>query len=221
MDSLLTLDKHGILAAAVIALLLILLGGFMGIFFFLVLLWFLILSAVATRYGKKKKKMLGVYEESRGWKNVVANGIMPVIVAVAYFVNAHVGFIDPTALVVAYVASVGAVTADKFASEIGVLDGDPIMLFTLKPARKGVSGAVTWLGLAAGLLASMLIGAALVFEEGFPIYMLVVIISGFVGNIVDSALGYFENKGIGNKYTSNFACALAGAVAAVLLLPLF
>jgi uncharacterized membrane protein len=40
-------------------------------------------------------------------------------------------------------------------------------------------------------------------------------IAGFVGNVVDSMLGYYEEKGVGNKSTSNLVCGLVGAIAAI------
>jgi uncharacterized membrane protein len=43
-------------------------------------------------------------------------------------------------------------------------------------------------------------------------------VSGFVGGLVDSMLGYYEERGIGSKYTSNLFCALAGAALAVALI---
>ena len=43
------------------------------------------------------------------------------------------------------------------------------------------------------------------------------------GNFIDSLLGHFEEKRIGNKYTSNLVCSVAGAAlcaAALYLLPI-
>jgi uncharacterized membrane protein len=44
--------------------------------------------------------------------------------------------------------------------------------------------------------------------------------SGFCGGLVDSLLGYYEEKGIGNKYTSNAICGIAGALIAMLIVGL-
>ena len=38
--------------------------------------------------------------------------------------------------IIGFVASVAAITADKFESEIGIFDGMPRMIFTFKKAKK-------------------------------------------------------------------------------------
>jgi uncharacterized protein (TIGR00297 family) len=218
MFNFLTLDKEGILAAILLGAALLLFGGtYYGLFFLGVLLWFLLLSSIVTWIGKKRKKAFGVYEKNRGWRNVVANGGVPLIIAAIYHYGA--GFLVPNnLLIVSYVASVAAITADKFSSEIGVLGGRPTMLVTLKKVKQGTSGAVTWLGIFSGLLASALVGLVLIGDANFSTYMLMVVFSGFIGNAVDSILGYFENKGVGNKFTSNALCALSGWLVCLLVL---
>ena len=47
--------------------------------------------------------------------------------------------------------------------------------------------------------------------------MIAVTIAGVMGSFADSALGYFEEKGIGNKYTSNFICGLVAGLASMAL----
>ena len=140
------------------------------------LLFFLVLSEFATEAKKRKEMGLGLYERSRGWKNVVANGGIPLILAFAYFLNSAYGFGIAGVIVIAYVASVAAVTADKFASEIGVLDGTPITLLTLKKAKKGASGAVTLLGLGASLAATLAISAGIFLLHGSAAYFAVIVI---------------------------------------------
>ena len=44
-----------------------------------------------------------------------------------------------------------------------------------------------------------------------------VIVGGFVGSVVDSMLGYYEEKGIGNKYTSNLVCGICGGIVGMML----
>ena len=126
--------------------------------------------------------------------------------------------------VVGFAAAVAAITADKFASEIGMLDGMPVSLLSRKTVRKGTSGGVTWLGLAVSALAALIIAAVLVplgISQGLGLgpWLAVGIITlcGLAGSLVDSLLGYYEERGIGNKFTSNFACSLAGAVIGIAL----
>lgn len=222
MQTIFTLDREGATTAAVMGVAVLFFGGAlgMGLFFLFELLFFLVLSKFATEAKKRKKMGLGLYERSRGWKNVVANGGIPLILAFAYFLNSAYGFGMAGVIVIAYVASVAAVTADKFASEIGVLDGTPITLLTLKKAKKGASGAVTLLGLGASLAATLAISAGIFLLHGSAAYFAVIVIAGFTGSLMDSVFGYFEERGTGNKYTTNIACAITGAAVGAALLML-
>lgn len=219
MPNVLTLNKEGIMVACVLGLLLLLFGSDKGLFFLAVMLWFLVLSAVVTELGRRRKETIGVFEKARGWRNVIANGIIPLFIAALYFFNLRSGVIlNSNILIVSYVASVAAITSDKFASELGVLNGKPTMLLTLKKVKQGVSGGVTGLGLIAGILGSLLIGATLITNGQFAFYLEVVAVGAFLGNLADSALGYYEEKGIGNKFTSNIVCAFVGWLVSLVLL---
>ncbi len=222
MASLFTLNVSGVFVALIFGVLILALGLGMWWFFMAVLIDFLVLSAIATKAKDEVKMHMKGYEKTRSWKNVTANGLVPVVLVVAYFFNS-VYFTVPTGvLVFAFIASVCAITADKFASEFGVLDGEPIMLLTMKPTRKGRSGAVTGFGTLMGAVASLLIGITAFAIGGSLSVFVVVVVSGIFGNVVDSVFGYFEEKGIGNKYTSNLMCAIGGAAlcsALFLILP--
>ncbi len=212
----LTLDKKGVISAVVLAILLVVFGKAYGLFFLALLFVFLVLSAIVTNVGKRKKRRMGLYEKARGWRNVLANGLVPLFIAIAFFFAGSNSYV----LALGYVASIAAITADKFASEIGVLDGMPIMLLTMKRVERGVSGGVTLLGLGASALASFIISFGSFFISPSLLAFAIVFVSGFLGNIIDSVLGYYEEKGIGNKYTTNTACALSGFVFALLFLAL-
>lgn len=220
MVTVLTLDKKGVVAAALLGIAVLLLGRNLGPFFLLDLVLFLALSGLATEIGKREKRSLGLYEAARGWKNVVANGSVPFVLALAYFLSFSYRPDIASFVVIAYISSAAAVTADKYASEIGVMDGTPIMLLTMQKVRKGSSGAVTGLGLLASLLATLVIAVSVFVVYSSAFYFEVVVLAGFAGSLVDSVFGYFEEQGIGNKYTTNVACAIAGALlgAALLLL---
>ena len=221
MRTFLTLNVGGVLSALILGAALLYLGWVSGedLVFILVMVYFLILSTLVTRTGQEKKEHMGVYERGRGWKNVFANGVVPVVVASLFLLGVYEGHANPV-LIVAYVASIAAITADKFASEIGILNGQPTMLLTMRPAKKGESGGITSLGTGASLLGAFLISTCMV-ALGFPIlYVAIATVSGFLGSMVDSVFGYFEERGIGNKYTSNMACAVTGAVLAFAVLSL-
>ena len=172
--------------------------------FLAIMLIFLVLSVLVTRYGFEKKRDLGLYEHERSWENVLANGLIPTICALA---NPWIGW-------GAYVGSIAAITADKFASELGVLGGEPISLLNFKKTKAGRNGAITVFGTLMSLDGALLIGLAAMFLiPGIDLRKVVAIgLIGFGGSMVDSIVGVLEEKGIGNKATTNAICALFGAV---------
>lgn len=172
--------------------------------FLILLLVFLVLSVIVTRFGHEKKRDLGLYEHERSWENVLANGLVPTICAVAY---PYIGW-GP------YVGALAAITADKFASEMGVLGGEPISLLNFKKTKAGKNGAITLFGTLMSFDGALLIGlAAFLTIPGLDLWKVVMIgIVGFAGSMTDSVVGVLEEKGIGNKATTNAICSIFGAV---------
>ena len=108
------LDKGGVLLAVFFGAILFLYGGPE---YLLLMLVFLVFAVVVTKYEYTIKRDLGLYEHERGCENVLSNGLLPVILAL---LSPIVGYMP-------FVACIAAVTADKFGSEIGVLDPeDPV-----------------------------------------------------------------------------------------------
>jgi uncharacterized membrane protein len=103
------------------------------------------------------------------------------------------------------------------------------MIFTLDEVKKGTSGGITELGLFAGICAAFIISLLLLLIPGHITALsgyygfslekavLIITVSGFAGSIIDSILGYYEERGIGNKFTSNFACGIAAGLIGMLL----
>ncbi len=218
MAGVLTLDKKGLALAFVFGILILYFGQNYGILFLVDILAFLVISAIVTDAGKRLKEGAGVYESLRGWRNVASNGTVPLVIAFLYFLNYTYGSFPQSFIAIVYVASVAAVTADKVAHEIGVLNGEPTMLLTMKKAKKGTSGAITLLGSGAAILSALVVGSSVLLVHYSLGLVAIVALSGFLGNMVDSVLGYFEEKGIGNKHTSNFLCAVSGALICAALL---
>ncbi|MGC8651901.1 MAG: DUF92 domain-containing protein [Candidatus Micrarchaeia archaeon] len=224
----LTLDKWGIAGGALLAIVLFVFGLQFGLLFVIAMVLFLLLSALATRTGMRRKMELKLYEKSRGIKNVVANGLAPLIMAFVFYIAAWRGMeLFELLSVVGFMGSVAAITSDKFASEIGVLGPGPRMLLTLKRTKRGTSGGVSLLGLGASAAAATIVallvlpymGALASVDSGIEGLAVVISIAigGFLGNIIDSILGYYEEKGIGNKFSTNFICSMSGAVLAMLI----
>ena len=206
------LDAAGVLVAVALGLIVFYFGGPYGSGCLILLLIFLVSSVLATKYGSEIKRKLALYEYNRGWENVLANGIVPVLCVVASPGGGLLG---------AYVGSLAAVTADKFSSEIGVLGDAPRGLFDFKVVKRGRSGAMSVVGTFSSFDGGLLVGVASYFLF-FGMYdawgVLLIACIGFLGSLVDSVVGVLENKGIGNKMTTNFVCALTGAVLGYLFL---
>lgn len=195
------LDKPGFALSCAMGILAFVFGGKE---YLILLLVFLGLSVMATRYGEEEKKECGIYEYERSWENVLSNGLVPTILAVANPIFGYTPFI----------CSVAAITADKFASELGVLQKKkPIFLLTLTEVQKGTSGAISILGTIMSFAGALAIGAAAVIIFGIkPSVVLIIGIIGFIGSFTDSVAGILEERGIGNKSTSNILCSLIGGI---------
>lgn len=198
------LDKKGLLLSALMGVLTLVFGGKE---YLALLLIFLAFSVMATRCGEEEKKERGIYEYERSWENVLSNGLIPALLAVA----------QPILGPLPFITSVAAVTADKFASELGVLGkARPISLLTLKEVAPGTSGAISAMGTMMSFAGALTLGAAAVLVFGIkPSTALAVGIGGLIGGLVDSIAGIFEEKGIGNKSSSNLLCSLAGGIAGI------
>jgi uncharacterized protein (TIGR00297 family) len=199
------LDKQGTVLAAIMGAALLFFGGLQ--YFFLMIV-FLLLAVIATKHQHAAKREMGIYEHERGWENVLYNGIVPTVAAVA----------NPLIGPMPFICSIAAITSDKFASELGVLSGNPISLETLKPVKPGTSGAVSVFGFLMSLAGAMLLGvSAIIIFNVTPNQAFLIGLAGFFGSLVDSIVGILEEKGIGTKGTTNLICSIAGALAGLLI----
>jgi uncharacterized protein (TIGR00297 family) len=227
----LTLDWGGVALGLIFGILFLEFGLSLSYFFVLAMLAFLVLSAIATYIDLKYKTKLGIGQEPRGVKNVLANGLPPMVMAALFYIFSRSGHGTWALLsVIAFLASLAAITADKFNSEIGVLSRtQPRMIFNWKKVKKGTSGAISLLGTFAGLIGALVIALMVVlvakrlvlfnskYAFGIEKAILAITVAGFIGSFVDSMLGYYEERGLGNKFTSNFLCGMVAGAVAVLL----
>ncbi len=217
----LTLNIWALLVALVIGALLLIMGGSLGVFFLAVMVYFLVISAIVTHIGHAYKRSSGFSEKHRGVKNVIANGLWPLVLILVYLIIGIQGLPGRNIVVAGFMAGVAAVAADKFSSEIGVLNGMPRSIIGLKKVDKGISGGITMLGLGSGLLGGFLIAAASVALYGGALgavpMVVAATIGGFSGTLFDSILGFFEERGVGNKFTSNFFASVLGSVVGMLV----
>lgn len=199
----LLLDMKGIIFALLVGIIVYFFGGAEELF---LLITFFAFSVLVTRYEYYDKKEMGVYEYERGWKNVISNGFFPAVFA----------FFSPVLGPYPFIASVAAITADKFSSELGIFGGNPYDLLTLKRVKPGTSGAVSSLGFLASFAgASFTALTAVVLFSLSSVVALKLAFFGFIGCLADSFAGAFEERGFGTKETSNLAGAFVGGLLGV------
>lgn len=208
----------------------LLIGVLGDVTWLLLLLFFLLSSFVATRYRFALKEALGAQEGRRGERrssNVLANGIAPVAVAAVSFLTSG-PLHDLTGLV--YVSVLAVAGADTLASEIGILSPNAYLISNRQRVPPGTDGAVSLLGQACAVTASVytaLIGwfvlgvlapianlPATIRADSFLILIPAAV--GFIGCQIDSLLGAtLERKGIIGKRAVNLVSTSLGGVIAV------
>lgn len=176
------------------------------------LLVFLILGSLSTKLGYRSKRELGMpqsHRGARGAKEVLANGVLPALLAALASVTSNGNL-----FLVGFVSALAAAAADTVSSEIGQwVGGEPFLITNFARVRPGTNGAITAKGTLFGILAACLLGLlALQLRMISPTQFWIVQIAGLVGNLTDSLLGAsVEGKdGIDNE-TVNFLNTLAGA----------
>jgi uncharacterized protein (TIGR00297 family) len=156
----------------------------------LLLAFFLSSSLLSRAFASRKEDLHEKFAKGsrRDAGQVLANGGLGAALALAY------GFFPGQSwLWLAYAGALATVTADTWATEIGVLSAAPPRLITSgRQVERGASGGVTLLGVLATLLGAGLIGllaGGLRAELGAGAALLVVAAGGLIGALFDSLLG--------------------------------
>lgn len=197
------LNEKGVISAMFVGIILFALGGWS---WFLLLVSFFVTSSAWSKFKRKQKEQFAAEHEKgdvRDAWQVLANSLFATVLAAVHFLQ------PDAALFAAFAAAVATVTADTWATEIGLLDSRAYSVLTGRKAQRGQSGVVSLLGLAASLGASLLIGLlAVAFnalnnylaKSGFSDvfypqfigdwqFVLIVTAAGFVGSVADSVFG--------------------------------
>lgn len=157
------------------------------------LLFFFITAGVLSKVSKRirGKEMAGLQAKGgrRDAMQVWANGLFALMAALLYALS-------PSPLyLVAFGASVAEAASDTFAGDVGVLSRtDPVSILTGRPMKRGLSGAVSPLGLASGMIGALLIACtvwALLLPSSWASLKEVSVIAtaAFFGCLIDSVLG--------------------------------
>lgn len=208
-------------------------GIFGDLLWLVLLLLFLLTSFAATRYKFKVKEAQGVQEGQRGerrFSNVLANGTVPSLVALA---SGPLGLLPKEVAGVVFVASVAVAASDTMASEIGVLSPHAFSIANFRPVKAGTDGGISLLGEGAALGAALYTAlAALLFLHAIPTLLqlpptlplslwsfFIILFTGFWGCQFDSVLGAtLEVRGRIGKKSVNLLATSCGSLLALGLL---
>lgn len=181
-----SLNRSGAIAAAFTGTIIFGVGGWQWA---ILLLTFFISSSALSRAFKKRKQ--GLDEKfSKGHERdagqVLANGgIATVFAALHYF------YPESSLPWLGFAASLAAVNADTWATELGVLNPNPPRMITNlnKVVEKGTSGGISLVGALASLTGSTLIAfLASLLTDNWSLLPFVTI-AGLAGSFFDSFLG--------------------------------
>ncbi|MCC6299242.1 MAG: DUF92 domain-containing protein [Anaerolineales bacterium] len=181
-----SLSKSGALAAALLGTIIFGLGG---VAWAVLLLTFFITSSALSRAFKKRKQGLNEkYSkgDQRDAGQVFGNGGLA-----AAFVIVHYFFPESDIGWIGFAASLAAVNADTWATELGVLNPSaPRMITDLrKRVEKGTSGGISLVGTLASLAGSALIALLASLMTDHWSHFLPITFSGLAGSLFDSFLG--------------------------------
>ncbi|NQZ68816.1 MAG: DUF92 domain-containing protein [Lentisphaeria bacterium] len=138
-----------------------------------------IFSKTANKYSSSEKS------HARDQVQVLANGFIPAVYAILYLNQK-----DPVWLI-GFLSAMAAATADTWATEIGSLSkGKPFHITSFSRVEKGRSGAISFAGTCASVIAAAIISflANYLFNLGLN-ELRIITIAGIAGSFIDTFLG--------------------------------
>lgn len=176
---------------------------------------FFILGSVATAWKLKTKQALGLAETNKGRRKAgqaFANaGVAAILGALAWC------FPEQAAIFrLMLAAGFASATADTLSSELGNVYGRKFYnILNWQKENRGLNGVVSLEGTFIGIIGSMLIGLLYGYGYGWNPQVLLVIIAGTMGNLIDSVLGAtLERRHYLNNNAVNFLNTLVAALIA-------
>jgi uncharacterized protein (TIGR00297 family) len=171
--------------------------GFGGWSWGLTLIAFFITSSALSHYKESLKERKAAEKFAKGGRRdlwqTMANGGLGALCAVAYVLAGR-----PVALLAAFAGLMATVTADTWATELGVLSPHrPRLITSGRPVDPGTSGGISAVGTGASALGALLIGVvlyALLVAGGAPAAATLWVVpaslfGGLSGSLIDSLMG--------------------------------
>lgn len=174
---------------------------------------FFVLGSMVSGYKRTFKKKVGVEQSIRTYRNVFSNGGAAAIFALMYL------FIENELYFIGLMGAMATAMADTSATELGQVYGKhPRLILNMKKVPLGTPGGVSKQGLLFSLLGSGII-SSLLFIWGYDVAIFtVVLISGFVGALIDSLLGAsIERKGYIDTHMVNLIATIMGGSLAMIM----
>ncbi|HTP79589.1 MAG TPA: DUF92 domain-containing protein [Bacteroidota bacterium] len=170
---------------------------------------FFVTSSALTRAGRERKAGLKdaiLKPGPRDAMQVLANGGVSLLLVILHGIFRDVNLYLP------YAGSIAAATADTWATEVGMLSRNPPLLVrNLRRAEPGTSGAVSLMGLAAGLIGSCVVGLSALPWLDTITTAGAIIVSGIAACVFDTLLGStvqaeYECPGCGRRSEKRIHC---------------
>ena len=150
------LDRTGAIAATLLGSIVYGLGGLQWAI--LLIAFFVSSSLLSLAFTDRKGQLTSNYAKGsrRDWAQVLANGGL----GAAFLILAALEVIPVALAWLVFAAALATVTADTWATELGVLSlAPPRLISTWQPVARGSSGAISLVGTAASLLGASFIAA--------------------------------------------------------------
>lgn len=212
------LTPSGSIAAFIIGSVIGLCGS---IWWLILLIVFAFIGFAATLVGLSKKRAKGLQEGKNGERNY--RNILGVALPCCVFalINVFTNGDHYELMTIGYIATIAVAAADTAASELGVKDPNVYLITNFKKVAPGTDGGVSVTGTAVSLAASAVvsvIGWAVIFRSFDDLLVILPIIAGFIGCMLDSLVGAtIETKGYISKYGNNCITGIAGGAIAVII----
>lgn len=169
--------------------------GFGGWMWGLTLIAFFLSSSALSHFRQARKQALAGEKFEKGGRRdlaqTLANGGIGALLALAYGLNNQ-----PIILLAAFAGVIATVTADTWATELGILSPRPPRLITSwRLVEPGTSGGITIYGLLASGAGALMIGlvlmllAAIELGSWQPWLLAAALVGGLAGSLADSLLG--------------------------------
>lgn len=184
--------------------------GLGGWVFASAVIFFFVSSSLLTR-NKRLKGFIDPQKENihpdllkrRDGYQVWANGFWLAVFVIIWFLSSMTTFL------IAAFGVVATATADTWATELGSVNpGKTVNISTREPVKPGTDGGISFKGTIAAFLGSAFVSVFVLFlnVEFASFLLLVVLLSGFLGCMIDSYLGSFLlNKDLAGSAPSDLS----------------